>query len=91
MSNHYHLVIRIDKEKGRAWGDKEVARRWKQLYSWPLLVEVYLKGQGSTAEIAKAQEIIKKYWDTHNNYFGCLSISQYFSVFLSISQYFLFK
>jgi len=59
MSNHYHLVIRINEKTGLAWSDKEVARRWKQLYSWPLLVQEYLKGQGSTAEISKAQEIIE--------------------------------
>ncbi len=26
MSNHYHLVVRINEEKGLAWSDKEVAR-----------------------------------------------------------------
>ncbi len=44
ISNHYHLVVRIDEEKGAAWSDEEVARCWKKLYSWPLLVQEYLIG-----------------------------------------------
>lgn len=59
MSNHYHLVLRINEKEGLTWCDDEVARRWKQLYSWPLLVEAYLKGKGSDAEVFKAQEIIQ--------------------------------
>jgi len=59
MSNHYHLVLRINEEEGLAWCDKEVTRRWKKIYSWPLLVQEYLKGNGSVAERAKAQEIIQ--------------------------------
>jgi len=61
MSNHYHLVVRINEEKGLAWSDQEVTRRWKQLYSWPLLVQEYLKGKGSAAEMSKAQEILASF------------------------------
>ncbi|MGE4502080.1 MAG: hypothetical protein AB7D03_04340 [Thiomicrospira sp.] len=40
MSNHYHLVVRVDKERAQAWSDDEVLARWMQLFSGP----VYLKG-----------------------------------------------
>ncbi len=37
MSNHLHLVLRIDPELARMWSDIEVARRWLQLYPRILL------------------------------------------------------
>lgn len=61
MSNHYHLVLRINEQEGLAWSDEEVARRWKEVYTWPLLVEEYLKGKSSSAERTKAQEIIQSW------------------------------
>lgn len=42
MSNHYHVVVRIDVEQVRQWSDIEVARRWLQIFSGPLLVHQYL-------------------------------------------------
>lgn len=42
MSNHYHVVVRIDVEQVRQWSDTEVARRWLQIFSGPLLVHQYL-------------------------------------------------
>ncbi len=42
MSNHYHIVIRIDVEKVKEWSDEEVARRWMQVFTGPLLMHQYL-------------------------------------------------
>lgn len=42
MSNHYHIVIRIDVEKVREWSDEEVARRWMRVFTGPLLMHQYL-------------------------------------------------
>lgn len=42
MSNHYHIVIRIDVAQAKAWSDEEVAQRWMQLFSGPLLMHRYL-------------------------------------------------
>ncbi|WP_394202465.1 hypothetical protein [Marinagarivorans algicola] len=28
MSNHYHLVLRIDAQTAKSWSDKTVIRRW---------------------------------------------------------------
>ncbi len=38
MSNHYHVVIRVDREQAQAWPDTEVAERWLQLFTGPDLV-----------------------------------------------------
>ncbi|MDP5255091.1 MULTISPECIES: transposase [unclassified Vibrio] len=39
MSNHYHLVVRIDKHSAEQLTDWEVVERWSQLHSLPLLIE----------------------------------------------------
>ncbi|WP_230409343.1 transposase [Zooshikella harenae] len=44
MSNHYHLVVRIDEEKAKQWTDDEVIRRWRKLYKGPPMVQRYLAG-----------------------------------------------
>jgi REP element-mobilizing transposase RayT len=44
MSNHYHVVLRIDAGRARLWSDKEVAKRWTLLFAAPLLVRRWLAG-----------------------------------------------
>lgn len=39
MSNHYHLVLRVDAERAQGWSRDEVLRRWTQLFAGPLLVQ----------------------------------------------------
>ena len=58
MSNHYHVVLRVDSDSALALTDEQVAKRWKKLYNWPLLVDNYIKGKTGKAETAKAMEII---------------------------------
>lgn len=42
MSNHYHLVLRVDVERAQGWSRDEVLRRWTQLFDGPLLVQQWL-------------------------------------------------
>jgi REP element-mobilizing transposase RayT len=42
MSNHYHIVVRIDVDMVKTWSDEEVAHRWMQIFSGPLLMQQYL-------------------------------------------------
>lgn len=42
MSNHYHLVLRIDVEQANKWSDIEVAKRWMQIFNGPLIMHQYL-------------------------------------------------
>ena len=37
MSNHYHVVVRIDQRRVLDWSVKEVLIRWTQLFTGPLL------------------------------------------------------
>ena len=38
MSNHYHIVVRLDSVAAQNWSDQEVAERWAQLFSKSVLV-----------------------------------------------------
>ncbi len=49
MSNHYHVVVRIDAEQARQWSDIEVAERWLQIFSGPLLMHQYLGNKDMSA------------------------------------------
>ena len=42
MSNHYHLVLRLNLERAAAWTQREVASRWARLYSGPPCLDKYL-------------------------------------------------
>jgi REP element-mobilizing transposase RayT len=41
MSNHFHLVVRVDAERARAWDRDEVLLRWTELFTGPELVQRY--------------------------------------------------
>jgi len=43
MSNHAHLVVRVDVERAQAWSQEEVLRRWTRLYVGPELVQRYVR------------------------------------------------
>lgn len=58
MSNHYHLVLKINHEQAKLLSDDEVIERWTQLFNGNVLVARYLKGEcKTTAEIDKIGEI----------------------------------
>ncbi|NNK99322.1 MAG: transposase [Xanthomonadales bacterium] len=42
MNNHYHIVVRINPAQVAEWTDEEVAHRWLQIFSGPLLMHQYL-------------------------------------------------
>ena len=39
MSNHYHLVVRIETERAWQWSDEEVIARWGRLFRLPAVIE----------------------------------------------------
>ena len=49
MSNHYHIVVRINVEQVKAWSNEEVAERWMQIFSGPLIMHQYLGNADLTA------------------------------------------
>lgn len=58
MSNHYHVVVRLNQKQAQAWSDTEVAERWMRLFSGPLIVQRWLSGKSEGGEALKALEIV---------------------------------
>jgi len=48
MNNHYHIVVRINADQVKEWSDEEVAHRWMQIFSGPLLMHQYLMNASLT-------------------------------------------
>lgn len=44
MSNHYHLVLHVDKERAHSWSEAEVLQRWGRLYKGSALFQRYQSG-----------------------------------------------
>ncbi|MCG8315177.1 MAG: transposase [Pseudomonadales bacterium] len=59
MSNHYHLVLRVDRDAVIQLTDDEVIERWQMLFKGPVLVQRYQQGQlGTKAEYDTVADII---------------------------------
>ena len=56
MSNHYHIVLRIDADMAKAWSWVDVAWRWTQLYAGTDLVRSYLKKPDSFETMIEAEK-----------------------------------
>ena len=62
MSNHLHLVLKINASHAQQWHEETVINHWAQLFSIPVLVERYQNGEcHSEAEIQRAQETIETF------------------------------
>ncbi|ADE13342.1 protein of unknown function DUF1568 [Nitrosococcus halophilus Nc 4] len=56
MSNHYHVVLRVDEDTAGHWEDADVIERWTTLFSTPVLIQRYLKGETTTAAEQRGPE-----------------------------------
>jgi len=45
MSNHYHVVLHVNKPQADAWDMDEIINRWHMLYKGNVLSQRYLKGE----------------------------------------------
>jgi REP element-mobilizing transposase RayT len=43
MSNHYHVVIHVNRQQAREWSKREVAERWTRVFSGPRVVQRWLE------------------------------------------------
>ncbi len=62
MSNHYHLVVRVDAKKAASWSVKEIVSRWQVLFRLPVLVERYLSGDSCSEAENQATETLIENW-----------------------------
>jgi len=49
MSNHYHVVVRVDRDAALDWSDIEVAERWLRIFKGPPLVHRFVENDSLSA------------------------------------------
>ncbi|WP_200197065.1 transposase [Halorhodospira abdelmalekii] len=49
MSNHCHIVVKLDPSQTETWSDDEVIQRWGALYKGPPVMKKYLSGEALDA------------------------------------------
>ncbi len=59
MHNHYHVIVRIDRDEATKWSVDEVTERWGKLYAVPEIVQQYLAGE---LEAANHLDTIVEQW-----------------------------
>ena len=65
MSNHYHVVLHVDKARAESWSKEEVVERWLQLYHGHMLVNRWLAHPDAVDEAAQqAVDEIIEIWRT---------------------------
>jgi len=61
MSNHYHLVLRVDRQRVAHLSHAEIVTRWTQLFGIPPLIQRWQEGRTNTAERLTAEELIERW------------------------------
>lgn len=62
MSNHLHVVLRIDADTAQAWSSIEVVKQWHQLFKGTLLSQRFAKGESiKSYELDTLNNTIDKY------------------------------
>jgi hypothetical protein len=62
MSNHYHVVLHVDREQSLAWSDAEVIERWHRLFRGSLLSRRFSRGETlSRAEQHALDEVVAEW------------------------------
>jgi len=59
MSNHYHLVVRIDQHRATAWSTEEVIARWGLIFRIPPVIRLYQSGEATRAERQAAEKTLR--------------------------------
>ena len=62
MSNHYHLVLKVNRDNALDWSDDEIIEHWYQLYHGCILVDRYRAGEAlDTASKFRMSEIVNEW------------------------------
>lgn len=70
MSNHYHLVVRLNPNEAQGWSDDEVLARWTALFRGPLLVQSHRAGKLLSAT---ERDTVGAIAGVYRKRLGCLS------------------
>jgi REP element-mobilizing transposase RayT len=59
MSNHYHIVVKLDPSQAKEWSNADVINRWTSMFKGPLLIQRQQQGHSlSVAEKNTVNDII---------------------------------
>jgi hypothetical protein len=62
MSNHYHVVLHVDRKMAESWDESEVIRRWERLFSRHPLANQFVQGKSlSKAELALVKQLVAEW------------------------------
>jgi REP element-mobilizing transposase RayT len=61
MSNHYHLVLRVDRDRAARLTNEEVVQRWTRLFRAPWLIQRWQAGEATAAERIIAERLIERW------------------------------
>jgi REP element-mobilizing transposase RayT len=61
MSNHYHLVLRVDRDRAARLTKEEVVQQWTRLFKAPPPVQRWQDGEATAAERAAAEQLIERW------------------------------
>ncbi len=61
MSNHYHLVLHVDRKRAAAWQPLEIVNRWERLFSLPPFIKQWQQGQASAGEAAATLVMLEEW------------------------------
>lgn len=62
MSNHYHLVVHIDRARAGTWSEDEVIGRWRRLFHGPPMMARYLAGEDLSAAERRQVSAVVAVW-----------------------------
>jgi len=62
MSNHYHLVLRIDRDLAQSWNTHTVIERWYRLHSGHALADRFLAGEPLSLAERNALDTLVETW-----------------------------
>ena len=62
MSNHYHLVLHVDRARSQSWNRDEVIHRWLRLYKGDPLVHRYREGELRTESEFAQLDLLVATW-----------------------------
>src|SRR5688572_25214278 len=59
MSNHYHLVVRVNRDLAAGLTQEDVVRRWTRLFGTPPLIQRWQDGDATAAERVLTEQLIE--------------------------------
>jgi len=62
MSNHYHVVLHVDRAQAEQWADAEVIRRWRVIFKGHPLARRFLDGEALSKPEARLLKALIAEW-----------------------------